>query len=130
MTDLVLERMPTAALPGWARICAVDDLESCWGEAALVNGTQVALFRLPGGRIHAVDNRDPRTSASVMARGLIGSRGGTTTLASPLHKEVYSLATGECLTGGQPNLPVYETRVVDGCIEVAALAPMEPAMLQ
>ena len=122
MTELVLERTPTHARSGWVRVCAVDDLEPCWGEAALVDGAQVALFRLPGGRIHAVGNRDPRTSASVMARGIVGSRGSTATLASPLHKEVYDLATGECLTGGQLSLPVHETRVVDGCIEVAVLA--------
>lgn len=122
MTELVLERMFADAVPGWVRVCAVGDLEPCWGEAALVAGAQIALFRLPGGRIHAVGNQDPRTSASVMARGIVGSRGSTATLASPLYKEVYSLATGECLSGGQRSLRVYETQVVDGCIEVAVLA--------
>ena len=30
---------------GWYRVCPVEDLELSWGEAALIAGRQVALFR-------------------------------------------------------------------------------------
>ncbi|MDN4610776.1 nitrite reductase small subunit NirD [Arthrobacter burdickii] len=118
MTELVLQR-PTA-LSAWVAVCRLDDLEECWGEAALVDGEQIALFRLPGNRLYAVGNIDPRTQAAVMARGIVGSRGAVPTIASPLHKEVYDLATGACLSGGQ-GLRAYPVRCVDGVVEVGGI---------
>ncbi|MHA7217392.1 nitrite reductase small subunit NirD [Arthrobacter sp. MDT1-48-3] len=120
MTELVLQR-PAASSAGWVAVCHLDDLEECWGEAALVGQEQVALFRLPGNLLHAVGNIDPRTRAAVMARGIVGSRGATATIASPLHKEVYDLATGACLSGG-PGLRAYPVRCVDGVVEVGVAA--------
>lgn len=106
----------------WQRICAVADLEPAWGEAALVDGRQVALFRtLTGGSesIFAVDQRCPATGAHVMARGILGSRGERATIASPLHKEIYDLQTGDCFSSPDLQLATYSTRVVDGFVEVA-----------
>ncbi|MDQ0735762.1 nitrite reductase small subunit NirD [Arthrobacter agilis] len=120
MTELVLQR-PAASSARWVAVCHLDDLEECWGEAALVGRDQVALFRLPGNRLHAVGNIDPRTRAAVMARGIVGSRGTTPTIASPLHKEVYDLATGVCLSGGA-GLRAYPVRCVDGVVEVGVAA--------
>jgi nitrite reductase (NADH) small subunit len=129
MTELVLDKVPTtnpggmpiAGEPPWQCICPFAELEEFWGEAALVGNEQIALFRLPGGSVYAVGNRDPRTSAQVMARGIVGSAGLRPTIASPLHKEVYDLETGECLLGGA-GLTIYPTRIVDGFVEIAAAA--------
>ncbi|MBG6191750.1 nitrite reductase (NADH) small subunit [Arthrobacter sp. CAN_A212] len=120
MTELILQRpgIPeTTAELAWEQICRLDDLEECWGEAALVGTVQVALFRLPGDRLHAVGNIDPRTGAAVMARGIVGSRGASPTVASPLHKEVYDLATGASVSGGQ-GLSAYPVRCVNGVVEL------------
>ncbi|MFB9715198.1 nitrite reductase (NAD(P)H) small subunit, partial [Arthrobacter methylotrophus] len=54
-----------------------------------------------------------------MARGITGSRGSRPTIASPLHKEIYDLETGECFTNPELRLAIYATRLVDGYIEVA-----------
>ncbi|KQO03834.1 nitrite reductase small subunit [Arthrobacter sp. Leaf234] len=123
MTELVLQRAVDAGTtePTWRPVCRLDDLEECWGEAALVDGEQIALFRLPGDRLHAVGNIDPRTRAAVMARGIVGSRGAAPTIASPLHKEVYDLATGACLSGGE-GLLTYPVRSVDGVVQVGRAA--------
>lgn len=102
----------------WHRICAFEELEPMWGEAALVNGVQVALIRLTDNRLFAVDHWDPVAKANVMARGIVGSRGGTPTLASPIHKQVYSLEYGECLSEEGAALRAYEVRVENGQIEV------------
>jgi len=104
---------------GWHRICRLDDLDEAWGEAALIAGQQVALFRV-GDQVFAVSHTDPATSANVMARGIVGSRGPRPTIASPLHKEVYDLQTGECFEVPGLQLSVYATRVLDGFVEVAA----------
>ncbi len=120
MTELVLQR-PALSETSWVAVCRLDDLEECWGEAALVDGQQIALFRLPGDTLHAVGNIDPRTRAAVMARGIVGSRGVAPTIASPLHKEVYDLATGSCLSGGE-GLRTYPVRCVSGVVEVGLAA--------
>ena len=103
---------------GWHRVCMVDDLEPAWGEAALVAGRQVALFRTGPSEVFAVAHEDPATGAHVMARGILGSKGTRPTIASPLHKEVYDLETGECFTAPGLRLAAFGTRVRDGVVEV------------
>jgi NAD(P)H-dependent nitrite reductase small subunit len=102
----------------WTPVCHVDDLEPMWAEAALVHGRQVAIVRLPDDRLFAFSNLDPATGSSVMARGIVGSRGGRPTIASPLHKDVYDLATGECYTDSARRLPVWHVRCDDGVVGV------------
>jgi len=123
MTMTTAETRPTAAVTRpilvWERACAVADLEPSWGEAALIRRKQIALFLLSPTEIYAVDHRDPQTEANVMARGIVGSKGDRPTIASPLHKEVYDLGTGECFTNPRLALHTYDTRVVGGYIEVA-----------
>ena len=111
------EAIDTAA--GWQRVCAVADLELAWGEAALIAGRQVALFRTGPSEVFAVAHQDPATGAHVMARGILGSRGTRPTIASPLHKEVYDLETGECFGTAAVRLETFRTRVCDGFVEVA-----------
>ena len=102
----------------WDTACEVDELEPGWGEVALLSGRQVALVRFADDEVYAVDHHDPHTGAPVMARGIVGSRGDRPTIASPLHKEVYDLGTGECFTDGSLALRTYRTRIVGGMIEV------------
>ncbi|KNC18739.1 nitrite reductase [Arthrobacter sp. RIT-PI-e] len=121
MTELAVLHQPAHAAPVWAAVCLLDDLEEYWGEAALLGEAQIALFRFPGDRVHAVGNVDPRTRAAVLARGIIGSRGSTPTITSPLHKEVYDLLSGTCLSGGE-GLRIYPVRCTDGVVEVDVAA--------
>ncbi|WP_077489762.1 nitrite reductase small subunit NirD [Sinomonas mesophila] len=115
-----LERSATDGLRSWHSVCSLDDLEPNWGEAALVEGRQIALFRLATDEVFAVEQRDPATEAHVMARGIVGSRGDRPTIASPLHKQVYDLRTGERLDGPGDALAAFEVRVVNGIVQVAA----------
>ncbi len=102
----------------WVTVCGIADLEPGWGEVALIGTRQVALIRLAEEEVYAVDHHDPHTGAPVMARGIVGSRGERPTIASPLHKQVYDLGTGECFTDGALALRTYRTRIVGGMIEV------------
>lgn len=104
----------------WTKICPIDRLQPERGMAALVEGVQVALIRTYDDRLFAVGNRDPIARAQVMSRGIVGTRGETPTLASPLHKQVYDLRTGECLDVPGVRLPIYRVRCTDdGSVEVA-----------
>jgi nitrite reductase (NADH) small subunit len=102
----------------WHAVCPVDELEVAWGEAALVEGEQVALFKVSATEVYAAAQRDPATGSCVMARGILGSKGWRRTIASPLHKQVYDLGTGECFTDSALALRTYRTRIVGGMIEV------------
>jgi nitrite reductase (NADH) small subunit len=106
----------------WQRVCRVDELEAGWGEAVLIAERQVALFRLDDSEVYAVDHIDPKTSAPVIARGIVGSKGERCTVASPLLKQVYDLATGECLSEPGPALTTYRTRIVAGFVEIESAA--------
>ena len=117
-TATAVDAASRAAGTEWHDVCALTDLEPLWGEAARVAGRQVALYRVDATTVLAADHRDPRTGACVMARGILGSRGTAVTVASPLHKEVYDLATGLCLTGDGPALPVHPAEVRDGRVLV------------
>ncbi|MFI5840320.1 nitrite reductase small subunit NirD [Catenuloplanes sp. NPDC051500] len=101
-------------------VCPLHRLEPDRGVAALVGSVQVALFRTSDGELFAVGNQDPISHAYVMSRGIVGSRGAAPTVASPLHKQVYDLRTGECLDVPGVSLPVYPARVSeDSVVEVA-----------
>lgn len=105
--------------PGkWYPICQLTDLELCWGEAALIHGRQVALFRVDSATVFAVSHRDPVSGAQVMARGIVGSKGKRFTITSPLHKEVYFLDSGVPVSGTGTALRSFPVQVQDGTVEV------------
>ncbi|MEV7969933.1 nitrite reductase small subunit NirD [Sphaerisporangium sp. NPDC088356] len=103
----------------WEAICAYADLIPERGAAALVRGRQIALFRAYDGRLFAVGNRDPYSGAYVMSRGIIGTRGDEPVVATPMHKQVFSLVTGVCLDEPAIAVPTYPTRVTNGTVEVS-----------
>jgi len=103
----------------WTPVCAYTDLLPERGVCALVDGHQIAIFRLFDGALHAIGNRDPYSGAYVLSRGIVGTRRGEPTVASPMHKQVFSLVTGVCLDDPETAVPVYPIRLRDGVVEVA-----------
>ena len=114
----------------WTIVCRLDDLAPERGVAALLDGEQVALFRLLDGRVLAVQQHDPFSDAHVLSRGIVGSRQvddlEVPTVASPMYKQVFDLTTGRCLDvagksparGLDPDLRTWPVRVSDGLVEV------------
>jgi nitrite reductase (NADH) small subunit len=100
------------------RICAVEEIVPNTGVCALVDGEQVAVFRLDDGSVHAVGNRDPFSRANVLSRGIVGDLKGELVVASPVYKQHFSLATGLCLEDAAVRVPVYRARVEDGFVVV------------
>ena len=109
----------------WIAVCRYDDLQPERGVAALVKGEQVALFRAFDGTLYAIGNQDPFTGAFVLSRGIVGTRGGIPTVASPLYKQVFDLRTGVCLDDDTAVAGVFGVRVRDGLVQVAAAGELE-----
>ena len=91
----------------WAYICRYADLIPGRGVAALVDGEQVAVFRLRDGSLRAVGNYDPCSKAYVISRGITGTHNGVVTVASPIYKDLFDLRTGACLGKEGLSLPTY-----------------------
>ena len=105
-------------MTGWVQICPYGWIEPECGVAALVNGVQIAIFRLHDGELLAISNFDPYARAFVLSRGIVGTRGDAPTVASPLHKQVYDLRTGRCLDLPDVAVATYPVRCRDGMVEV------------
>lgn len=103
---------------GYLDVCAVERLVPGRGVAALVEGVAVALFRLVDGSLHALDNVDPFSGASVLSRGLVGDVDGEPTVAAPHYKQRFSLLDGRCLDAEDVAVRVHEARVVRGRLAV------------
>ena len=90
------------------------------GAAVLLpDGTSAAIFLLDDGAVQAVGNIDPYFGAPVICHGIVGDRGGVPTVASPLGKQVFCLRTGRCLDDLEVALPVFETTILDGVIQLS-----------
>ena len=115
---------PTTTIAGaiatWVDVCAVDDLTPDRGVCALVDGHQVAVFRVsPGDALYAVSNHDPFSGANVMSRGIVGSRSDAPKVASPMYKQSFDLRTGQCLDDPAVALAVFHVRDRHGRVEVS-----------
>jgi nitrite reductase (NADH) small subunit len=126
----------TAMSADMVPICPVAALAVDRGAAALLpDGTQIGVFLLEDGSVHAVQQHDPYSGTNILSRGLVGSHlipgeGGVEgvivpTLSSPMYKQVWNLDTGDVIDAGGGNaLPigVFDVEVRDGQVHVAATA--------
>ena len=109
----------------WIDVCPVDIIVPDTGVCALVDGEQVAIFRLAAtGELFAISNHDPFSGANVLSRGIVGDKNGKPKVASPVYKQNFDLRTGECLDDPSVKLPVYAVRCQNGRVQVA------PAMVE
>lgn len=107
----------------WQVVCRYDDLLPERGVCALVDGVPVAIFRTFDGALHAVGNVDPFSGASALSRGIVGTRRGVPTVASPLFKQVFDITTGQCLDDADVSIPVYAVRRAGDDVEVSLRCP-------
>lgn len=125
MSTDTLERSAPALVPAPAPhptavdVCAVADILPDTGVCARVHGRHVAVFRVGPDRFFAIDNVDPKSGASVLSRGLVGNLGDRLVVASPLYKNHFDLATGECLELPEASVRAHRVQVQDGRVLVS-----------
>lgn len=106
----------------WIDVCPISAIAPNTGVCALVEGKQVAIFRLGyGSDVYAISNYDPFSKAYVLSRGIVGDRNGVPKVASPIYKQNFSLLTGQCLDDETVKLPTFEVRVVEDRVQVALI---------
>ena len=112
-------------------VCRLDQIRPESGVTALVDGSAVAVFRTYDDEVFALSNFDPFGKASVLSRGIVGTRTVVTEageeqvpfVASPLLKQPFDLRTGVCLVDPTVAVASYDVRVVDGVVLVGAARP-------
>lgn len=105
----------------WHGVCDASELIPNLGVRALIEGEQVAIFRVKEA-LYAISAMDPFSNAAVLSRGIVGDLQGKVVVASPLYKQHFDLATGECLEDESVKLKTYAVRETAGTIEVATEA--------
>ncbi|TLX53668.1 nitrite reductase (NAD(P)H) small subunit [Stutzerimonas nosocomialis] len=113
---------PSACATRWHPLCQRKDLVAHSGVVAWLDGEQVALFHVPdsetGDQVFAIDNKDPKSGANVIGRGLIGQLRGDLVIASPLYKQHFRLADGSCVEYPEQRLRVWPVRLQGEQVEI------------
>jgi nitrite reductase (NADH) small subunit len=102
----------------WTTVCNINDLKPELGICALVEGVQVALFKVDD-QVYALDNHDPFSNANVISRGIVGDLEGKLVVASPIYKQHFELSTGQCLEDETVQLNVYPVEVTGESLQVS-----------
>ncbi|MFQ6559040.1 nitrite reductase small subunit NirD [Pseudomonas sp. Lb2C1-1] len=105
----------------WRALCSREDLVPNSGVVAWHDGSQVALLYLPEHQdkpLYAIDNRDPKSGANVIGRGLLGSIKGDLVIASPMYKQHFRLEDGHCLEYPEQSLRVWAVRLNGDVVEI------------
>ena len=106
--------------PCWRVVCRRSDLVAHSGVVAWLDGEQVALFYLPGEEaVYAVGNRDPKSGANVVGRGIVCSLGGEKVVAAPLYKQHFRLSDGSCVEFPEQRIAAWPARLNGDDVEVA-----------
>ncbi len=98
----------------WMDLCAIDDIPV--RGARVVKGAHgcVAVFRTAQNEVFALDDSCPHKQGP-LSEGIVHDRSVT----CPLHNWVISLETGMAQGADDGQVPVRETRIVDGRVHVA-----------
>ncbi len=103
------DKMATAIAKSWTPICDLDDIVPNTGVCALVDGEQVAMFRVGtgGGSLRDRQLRSQLGGVACSRAAWSGSLGERTVVASPIYKHHFDLHTGECLEAPEHSVRTY-----------------------
>ncbi len=109
----------------WQSLCSRADLVANSGVVAWVDGAQIALIYLPGEesgkQLYAIDNRDPKSGANVIGRGIVGNLAGDLVIAAPLYKQHFRLEDGTCLEYPEQQLRTWPVRLQGERVEIGVI---------
>jgi nitrite reductase (NADH) small subunit len=119
----MVQALERQSITKWVDICPLAAIAPNTGVCALVEGEQVAIFRVgTEAEVFAISNHDPFSKAFVLSRGIVGDRNGIPKVASPIYKQNFNLITGQCLDDETVSIPTFTVRVIEDRVQVAVMA--------
>ena len=112
LTDLTTAAPATSAGPRAYTVGLVEDVPPGEGRAFVAGGTQIAVFRLRDGSLHATQAACPHAGGP-----LADGQTDVNVLVCPLHLYAYKWADGSSTSGAAP-IRMFPVRQVDGEIVV------------
>ncbi|MGZ8614862.1 MAG: Rieske (2Fe-2S) protein [Actinomycetota bacterium] len=106
---------------GWVAAGALDELPDGKGAKVTVGEATLLLVR-SGDRVFTIGNRCTHQGAS-LDRGPVKISGSLATVTCPAHGSTFGLDDGKVMRGpAMKPVDAYETRVVDGAVEIRTRA--------
>jgi nitrite reductase (NADH) small subunit len=101
----------------WINAASLDNFPRDSGACVKLGDLQIAIFNFGKDEWYAVTNQCPHQQQMVLSRGLIGDANGEPKVACPLHKNSFSLCTGEHLGGNADwKLQTYPVKIENGAV--------------
>lgn len=97
----------------WRRLCDLNDVPRLGARTVCAEAGPIALFRTRDDRVFALADKCPHRGGP-LSQGIVhGAR-----VTCPLHDMVIDLETGRAVAPDEGDTRTFETRVVDGGIEI------------
>jgi nitrite reductase (NADH) small subunit len=104
----------------WTRVADASDFPEDGGAAVKFGEEQVAVFHFAETDTwYACQNLCPHKQQMVLARGIVGDKGGVPVVACPMHKRSFSLESGKCVDDDLC-VKIYQVKVEGGEVYLAA----------
>lgn len=103
----------------WFKAADVSKFPKNGGACVKYKNLQIAVFNFTRtGAWYACQNLCPHKMEMVLSRGMIGEENMEAKVACPLHKNTFSLKTGENLNGDLDSIATYPLKIEDGFVYI------------
>lgn len=103
----------------WFRAAPASRFPANGGACVKYKDKQIAVFNFTReGNWYACQNLCPHKMEMVLSRGMIGEDKMEPKVACPLHKNSFSLKTGNHLNGDLPGIATFPVKVEDGFVYI------------
>ncbi len=103
----------------WYKAAEISKFPKNGGACVKYKEKQIAVFNFTReGTWYACQNKCPHKMEMVLSRGMIGEAQGEPKIACPLHKNMFSLKTGEHLNGTMNKIETFPVKVADGFVYI------------
>ena len=93
---------------GWTSLCELGELIEGQGKYVEIGGFQLAVFLLPGGAVHVIDNTCPHAGGN-LAGGFVEDG----CAVCPWHYWSFRLDNGQMRDMPGVSIPVYKSRIFE-----------------
>lgn len=122
MIDILQKEYTAVAVENviiWFKAAPITKFPKNGGACIKYKNKQIAVFNFTReSKWYACQNLCPHKMEMVLSRGMIGEDMGTPKIACPLHKNTFSLETGENLNGSIDAIATYPVKIEDGFVYI------------